>query len=272
VQTGAVVDATGDGSVAALAGAAFEIEPSERLQRPAFIFSLQAVDDGAVDDDRRLKIAARIATAVREQRLPVGALGAALRASGRAGEVFVTIDLAGPLNYDPTDAAIVSKLEMDGRALAEALAHFLKDEAGGFRRSFISALPAQVGVRESRRIVGRYQISGRDLEQSVTFDDAVAVAAWPIELRETNRGARLRYPHQGRPCDIPLRALRFRDLDRFFAAGRCISCSHEAQASIRVIGTCLATGEAAGFAAALQALHGRCDADEIRAARERVQR
>ncbi|HEX8310639.1 MAG TPA: FAD-dependent oxidoreductase [Chthoniobacteraceae bacterium] len=272
VEAKSVVDATGDGCVAALSGAAFEIDPPERLQRPAFIFSLQGVEEGAADDDRRLKIAARIATAVREERLPPGALGAALRASGRAGEIYVTIDLAGPTQYDPTDAATLSSLELEGRALAGALAAFLKSEAGGFRASFISSLPAQVGIRESRRITGRYRIEAADLAESANFEDAVAVAAWPIELRETNRGARLRYPHQGRPCDIPLRALRFRDLDHYFVAGRCISCSHEAQASIRVIGTCLATGEAAGFAAALQALNGGCDAAEIRAARERVQR
>jgi hypothetical protein len=62
--------------------------------------------------------------------------------------------------------------------------------------------------------------------------------------------------------------LRFRDHPEFFVAGRCLSCSHEAQASIRVIGTCLATGEAAGFAAASLALHGEATADRIRKLRQ----
>ena len=71
-----------------------------------------------------------------------------------------------------------------------------------------------------------------DLENGAEFDDAVALATWPMELRETNRGPRLRYPRDGRPCQIPLRALRLRDHARHvFVAGRCISCSHEAQAS-----------------------------------------
>lgn len=272
IQAGALVDATGDASLAALCGECFEMESPERLQRPAFIFSMQAVASDAVDDDRRLKIAAKLATAVREQRLPVGALGTALRASGRQGEAFVTIDLAGPVDYDPTTPSCLSALEIEGRELASVVAAFLKAEAGGFDESFISALPAQVGIRESRRILGRYRLEAADLQEGARFDDAIAKATWPMELRENNRGPRLRFPHRGEPCDIPLRALRFRDSDRFFAAGRCISCSHEAQASIRVIGTCLATGEAAGFAAALQTLTGTCEAGAVRVAQEQVRR
>ena len=97
----------------------------------------------------------------------------------------------------------------------------------------------------------------------------MALATWPMELRETNRGARLRYPTDGIACEVPLRALRFRDDERSFMAGRCLSCSHEAQASLRVIGTCLATGEAAGLAAAALALDGACDAASVRADRVR---
>ncbi|HYR57180.1 MAG TPA: FAD-dependent oxidoreductase, partial [Chthoniobacteraceae bacterium] len=80
----AIVDATGDGNVAALSGAEFEQEPAERLQRPAFIFALGAVEGGAAAEAARLRIARRIVDAVRVERLPAGALGAALRESGRA--------------------------------------------------------------------------------------------------------------------------------------------------------------------------------------------
>jgi len=89
-------------------------------------------------------------------------------------------------------------------------------------------------------------------------------------MRETASGPRLRFPTGAQPCGIPLRALRARDDDALFMAGRCISCSHEAQASVRVIVTCLATGEAAGLAAALTAANGKCDADAVRAAQERT--
>ena len=267
----AIVDATGDGNVAALAGAEFEQEPAERLQRPAFIFALGAVEGGAAAEAARLRLARRLVDAAREGRLPAGVLGAALRESGRAGEVFVTIDLSGGVGYQPTDAACLTALEMEGRALAEALAAFLRAEVEGFGGSFISAFPARLGVRESRRLVGRARLSESDLLAGASFAEAVALATWPMELRETNTGPRLRYPEAGRACEIPLGALRARDHDRLFMAGRCISCSHEAQASIRVIGTCLATGEAAGLAAAIAVAQGDVDSLAVRAARVTVQ-
>ena len=266
----AIVDATGDGNVAALAGAEFEQEPAERLQRPAFIFALGAVEGGAAAEAARLRLARRIVDAVRDERLPAGALGAAFRESGRAGEVFVTVDLSGGPRYSPTDATCLTALEMEGRALAEALAAFLRKEVDGFGGSFISAYPARLGVRESRRLVGRSRLSEIDLLQGAQFPDGVALATWPMELRETNTGPRLRYPENGRACEIPLGALRARDHDRLFMAGRCISCSHEAQASIRVIGTCLATGESAGLAAALAIAQGDVDSLAVRAARVHV--
>jgi len=75
------------------------------------------------------------------------------------------------------------------------------------------------------------------------------LATWPLELRETNRGPKLRYPENDAAAGIPLRALVPANLEGVFVAGRCISCDHEAQASIRVMGTCFATGQAAGRAA-----------------------
>lgn len=255
IAAAAVVDASGDAVLAPLAGVPFEIEPGERLQRPAFVFVLEGVEEGALADDRRLALAHRLASAVRAGELPAGALGAALRPSNRPGEAYVTIDLAGPPggSYDPTDPRCLSALEVHGRALAAKLARFLAERVGGFARSWIAALPARVGVRESRRIVGERRLETADVERGARFADAVALATWPMEMREQATGARLRFPHDDRPTEIPLGALRARDVPALFVAGRCIAASHEAQASLRVIGTCLATGEAAGLAAALVA-------------------
>jgi hypothetical protein len=270
VETKVLVDATGDAVIAALRGAACEIEPAERLQRPAYILALGGVDAGTLEDDARLRLARQISQAVKAGALPVGALGAHLRASAQAGEVFVTIDLAGGPDFDPLDAACLTRLEAEGRDVAAHLGEFLRREAPGFKASYIAAWPVRAGIRESRRVVGRYRLEAADLESSAQFPDTVAYAAWPIELRETATGPRLRFPKTEEPCGIPLRALRARDDDALFMAGRCISCGHEAQASVRVIGTCLATGEAAGLAAALQVLHGRVDADSVNSAREKI--
>ncbi len=245
----AVIDATGDGTLAALAGAAFEQETSEKLQRPAFIFGLQGIAPDALCDDARLKISRHLAIAIQSGKLSPIALGASFRASGRTGEAYISIDLPAE-NYDPLDAACLSHLETEGRAIASALARFLASEVPGFSGSFISLFPTRIGVRESRRIIGQYRLETADIETGATFPDAIAIATWPMEMRETAKGPRLRYSTNDRPCAIPLRALRARDHSNLFMAGRCISTSHEAQASIRVIGTCLATGEAAGTAAA----------------------
>ena len=253
LEPAVVVDATGDATAAALAGAAFEIEDASRLQRPAYVVLLCGVADGALDGDGRLRVAHRITSAVRAGVLPDGARGTALRAGLVPGEAYATIDLEPPpgVAYDPLDARCLAALEVHGRALAFALAGFLREHVDGFATSTLAALPARVGVRESRRVVGERRVETTDVESGATFPDAVALATWPIELREHATGPRLRYPRDGRPTEVPLGALRARDVGNLLVAGRCLAASHEAQAALRVIGTCLATGEAAGLAAAL---------------------
>ncbi|MEZ0253879.1 MAG: FAD-dependent oxidoreductase [Chthoniobacter sp.] len=268
IEAKAFIDTTGDAVLAALRGAPCEMETT-RLQRPAYIFALGGMEPGKLGDDVRLRIARQISQAVKESVLPPSALGAHLRESAQAGEVFVTVDLEGGPNYDPLDAACLSRLETEGRDVANRLATHLR-RIEGFEKSYIAAWPARAGVRESRRIMGRYRLEMEDIERGAQFDDTVAFAAWPMELRETATGPRLRFPTGEEPCGIPLRSLQARDDASLFMAGRCISSSHEAQASVRVIGTCLATGEAAGLAAALKVLHGDCDAAAVMAAREKI--
>lgn len=266
----AFVDASGDGVIAALAGLDFERETSARLQRPAYIFSLQNVEPWAMADNSRMRIARLIAVAVNEKELEPGALGAALRGSHRAGEVYITIDLAATADFDPTNAACLTELELDGRRLAAQLADFLIQKVGGFEKSSIASIPARVGIRESRRVVCEYRLEAEDLANGSRFEDAVAVATWPMELREQATGPKLRYPEGNKACEIPLRSLRARGVPNLLIAGRCIGASHEAQASIRVIGTCFATGESAGIAAVLQA--GGCEGSPaaVNAARDRI--
>ena len=111
-------------------------------------------------------------------------------------------------------------------------------------------------MRESRRWLGQARLTGEDVLSGRRFDDEIALATWPLELRETAKGAKLRFPENDLPAGIPLGSLRAAGDDRLFVAGRCLSCDHEAQASIRVMGTCFATGQAAGLAAAVRANGG----------------
>ena len=272
VRAEAWVDATGDAVLATLRGVPTETEASGQLQRPAFIFALGGVDPARLDDDGRLRLARRIVGAVRAGGLPAELLGAHFRASPQPGEAFVTIDLSGGEGFDPLAPACLTALETEGRDLAERLVAFLRAESEGFGAAYVAAWPSRAGVRESRRVVGRYRIETADVEAGTVFPDAVACSAWPMELRENTQGPKLRYPSGEHPCGVPLRSLQVPGDDRLFIAGRCVSSSHEAQASLRVIGTCLATGEAAGIAAALQRRDGRCDAAEVLAARDSVAR
>jgi 2-polyprenyl-6-methoxyphenol hydroxylase-like FAD-dependent oxidoreductase len=250
LEAGAVVDATGDAEVAALARAA--CAQSDRLQRPAYIIKMSGVDPNAMTANGRIRIAQALSAAVAQGALPASALGTTFR-TGVSGEaVWATTDLAAE-GFDPFDARWLSEIERQGREIALQIVHFLRESVPGFRRAAIAALPGRAGIRESRRILGQYELTADDVCNGSSFDDTVALSSWPMELRETHTGPKFRFPQENRPCGIPIRSLHSRDEPRLFMAGRCISCSHEAQAAIRVIGTCLATGEAAGKAAADQA-------------------
>lgn len=248
-NVGAVVDATGDGQAAALLGGGWA--QADALQRPASIVKLAGVDPGALDGDRRMAIAQSLAAAVADGHLAPAALGTAFRPALAPGEIWATTDLAAP-DYDPHDPAQLDALASEARTLAREMVLFLQQNIPGFERAFLAATPERVGVRESRRITGDYELTADDILEGARFPDSVANSAWPMELRETATGPKFRFPTANRSCQIPLRALRSANVPRLFMAGRCISCSHEAQAAIRIIGTCLATGEAAGQAAATE--------------------
>lgn len=104
--------------------------------------------------------------------------------------------------------------------------------------------------REGIRLKGEYVLTKEDVLGGAQFDDAVAKGAWPIEYWDRENGRQLEYLPEGVFYEIPLRSLRSPDVRNLFAAGRCISATSEALASARVMGTCIATGEAAGKATA----------------------
>jgi hypothetical protein len=266
IESAAVVDASGDASLAALAGAGTDQAAATELQRPAFIFALHTVEIAALDGDGRLRLAALLAAAVHAGQLERGALGAHFRPTGRGSEVYCTVDLAGPEDFDPTSPAHLTALERTGRRLAVALTAFLRARHPAFACAELAAFPARVGIRESRRVRGEDTVTGEAVLRGIETPDCVALGTWPMESREKPTGPRWRYPEDDRPTQIPLGALKAAGVANLWTAGRCLSCDHQAQAALRVIGTCLATGQAAGLAAAWQARHGvPPDAADVRA-------
>ncbi|MEI7774659.1 MAG: FAD-dependent oxidoreductase [Verrucomicrobiota bacterium] len=263
VRARAWVDASGDAALCFMSGIDTYQSSSSSLQRPAFIFALQGVDVLLLDEQGRIRLAAIIATAVREGRLGSGALGTQVRATHRGSEAYVTIDLAGGANFDPTNPAQITELELEGRRLAIEIFTFLKHTHPALMEAHLSAFPARVGIRESRRLRGRLTITGDDVLRGTDSDESVALGTWPMENREKNTGPKWLFPRDNRPTQIPLGALHSAEVSNLWAAGRCISCDHEAQAAIRVMGTCMASGQAAGAAATIQASEDRRTAPSV---------
>ena len=158
--------------------------------------------------------------------------------------------------FRSTDAADLSRAEMQGRADAWAMFQAWRREVPGFEQSyFIEAYP-WIGVRESRRIIGQHVLSEDDLMQSRRFDDAIATGCWYLDLHpnKTVVGSANDFDPkkvQPNPYDIPYRSLLPQNVENLLVAGRCHSATRGAHASTRVTVTAMAMGEAAGTAAAL---------------------
>lgn len=243
----ALVDTTGDATGARLCDPSWctQAEPA-RLYRPAYISAFHGVT-GMHDDAWRLTVGAMIVRAVRDEKLPAAAMGAGFRDSPFVGETFLTLDLeAGQGDWDPFDPVKRARVEQEGRAVTLALWRLLRAEHADFKDCAPPMLPTKAGIRETARYLGDYVITGDDLASSRRFEDEIALAAWPMEKRENARGPKFRYFDQPLPPGIPARCLKREAVPGLFFAGRCLSADHEALASLRVMGTCMATGEAAG--------------------------
>jgi glycine/D-amino acid oxidase-like deaminating enzyme len=252
----AVVDASGDAVVAHQAGAATETAAPSDRQLPSLVFALQQVETAALAPGPRVALLRTVLAAERDGRLPRGASNLTLAPSPQPGEVIGKMALGGVADERPDGREFLTAAEQEGRRRVLAVTEFLKT-LPPFERAFVSHVAPQVGVRESRRLIGRYQLTREDVLTGRTFDDAVARASWPIELWQDGQlGATYEYLEDGQTYEIPLRSLQARDIENLFVAGRCMSATHEALGSARVIGTCLATGDAVGMAAARKAARG----------------
>jgi len=235
----AIVDASADAISAPMLGATRIVEPEATRQRSASIFSMEDVAPAAREDGFRMRLALDIVRAIERGELPVEAIGTTCRASTQEGEIYFTTDL---------NPATREQLMATGRSLAGRLARFLRKSYPEYAGSNGPFLAAEPGIRESFRWLGQYTLTAEDLLEGREFTDHAAFATWPMELRETTSGPRFRFLKK--PAGIPLRCLTSAEIGGVFFAGRCLSATHDALASVRVMGTCFATGQAAGVAAA----------------------
>ncbi len=242
-----VIDCSGDADVAAWAGAPFE--QNAEVQPLTLHFRI-----GNVKPMAKLGEACKAALKAAQDRgeLPYF-YGPGVMFMFGQNEIYVH---GVRVPADPTNAADLTRAEIQGRADAHTMFRAWKKDVPAFADAyFIEAYP-WIGVRESRRILGQHILSEDDLMKSRRFDDAIATGCWYLDLHpnKTVVGSANDFDPkkvQPEPYDIPYRSLLPQKLSNLLVAGRCHSATRGAHASTRVTVTAMAMGEAAGVAAAL---------------------
>lgn len=272
------VDASGDADLAASVGVPYERGGGTRQQAVTCMFRLSHVDRSTVERFIQEKINT-------DGKTPWTFENAPLRAShrywtpwrifpeyaaifprqfgiyyhGRPGEIFVNCTHT-PLETLEPDDITASTARLHGQAVE--ILDFLRGHVPGFERATMTQV-YDLGIRESRRIVGDYTLTVEDMVTQREFEDVVAMGAYPPDLHDAHGGGILinakgwcrMHPEIGIPKNpgyqIPFRSLLPQGIDNLLVAGRCISATFEAQSGARGMGPCGATGQAAGTAGAL---------------------
>jgi FAD dependent oxidoreductase len=255
IRGGAVIDATGDGDVAALAGVAFEHDPAHN-QAPTAM-----VRFGGVDTARAMALDRPTLHACLERAVEAG-----LPLPRTAGGMFSVRDGVVHLNItrvlhqgrapDVLDTEELTAAEVEGRRQVRTYVDAFRRFVPGFEGCFVLDTGAELGVRESRRIRGEHWLELDEVMNQGRFPDAVACSAWPVEEHGAGRATKWVFLEPGTHYQLPYRMMVPLGVEGLLVAGRCASASHDAHASMRVAAVCMALGEAAGVAAAQCAERG----------------
>jgi FAD dependent oxidoreductase len=254
----AFVDASGEGDLAELAGAATRYG-----------------NDGAVNLGT---LATRFGGIPRDVTVSAAEITAAVQAARAAGRgpfskessVVTRLPLSGDIvcnlaseDYDPRDVLSHSAAERRGRQQAWAYLDVIRSLPGCANAYLAST--GEFGTRESRHVEAVHRLAWQDVVERRSMPDGIALGAWGVEWHDR---ATLQSSFDHVPgklaYEIPLRCLASRDTANLFAAGRVVDADRQAGASLRVMGTAFATGQAAGVAAAMLADQGKADSDRVR--------
>jgi FAD-dependent oxidoreductase family protein len=266
------VDATGDADVVFHAGGTTEMGEQGRLQYPSMQFYMQNVDLAEAMKAGLGLLAEKINEAYEKKTYGLTRAGGAVIPTMREGEIVGAMTRISKPDGSPpdgTDVFDLTEAEMKGRSVAEEAARFLKAEMPGFASSFLQDTATTLGVRETRHAIGDHVVTFDEAIACTKHPDGVAASAWPFEFHTEGAETRWEFLPDGDWFEIPYRSLIARDLDNVLVAGRCVSATHEALASSRVTGACMAIGEAAGVAAASSVSGGQAvrelDGEKLRA-------
>jgi hypothetical protein len=262
IRARVTIDCTGDGDVAVQAGAPSEVGRADGLVQPMTLMF-------RVVEFQRSNFEAYVTQNPKQWR-GVHGLWDLVREATEAGELRlpredilffatpheeeVSVNSTRVTRVLGTDVWDLSFAEWASRRQMRQIAEFLRRYVPGFEKSYVAQSGVQVGVRETRRVLGDYQLTADDVLTARKFDDAIARGAYPIDIHNpTGAGTVLKRLPPGEAYDIPMRSLMPRSTEGLIVAGRCISGTHEAHSSYRVMPIVMATGQAAGVCAALAA-------------------
>lgn len=265
-----VVDCSGDADIAAWAGVPFRKgrEEDGAMQAVTLMFRLNRVNTNQIPEHFPMGMA--FATK------PGNSFPTFLRSEGhfdewaeawRAEGMFdnphhyssfsslrdgeVKMNTTRVIGVDGTDTWDLTHAEIEGRRQVMAMVKFLRKNVPGFEQAALIATGPFIGVRETRQIIGEYTLTLEDVLGSRDFPDNIGRAAWPMDMHDPKgTGIHQKLIRGGKSYGIPYRILVPQKVEQLLVAGRCVSATHEAQASIRVMGPAMAMGQAAGTAAA----------------------
>jgi hypothetical protein len=268
IEAKVTVDCSGDADVVYRAGAPTEKgRPEDGKTMPmTFFFRIGNLDARALEAYQRDHP---------EERLPFQGIVEAARARGEfniAKEMFDVylepggwswrVNMTKVLGRDGTDTRDLALAEIEGRRQMYYLLEFIRHNLPGAAECVLVGGAAQIGVRETRRIVGEYVLTGEDITSGKLFHDAVAFGSFPIDVPKVDGiGGSFTAAAAGREGgyqvpnyhSIPYRSLVPLKIEQLLVAGRCLSATREAIGAVRVMTPCFAMGQAAGTAAALAA-------------------
>jgi FAD dependent oxidoreductase len=267
IRAHVVIDCTGDGDVAARAGAHYEIgrEEDQLVQPMTLMFRITEFEWPAFnayvkqhpDQWRGVHgLWDLIRKAAAEGKLQLPREDMLFFATPHEREI--SVNSTRVTKVLGTDIWDLSYAEWESRRQMRQIAAFLRRYVPGFEKAYVVQSGVNIGVRETRRILGDYHLTVDDILGARKFPDVIARSTYPVDIHNPEgTGTMLKRLPPGEAYDIPLRCLLPQEIEGVIVAGRCISGTHEAHSSYRVMPVCMATGQAAGVCAALAVRHGK---------------
>lgn len=257
VRAKVFVDSTGDADAAAAAGAKIEVgRPADGANQPMTLcFRIGGISGGPTasilhEELTAIYLHAKEKGRVKNPREDI------LVFPTMVPDVF-HFNTTRVVGLSGIDSAELSRAEVEGRRQAVELFELFKSESPRFAKSFLLKMGCQIGIRETRRVIGDYVLTEDDVLGARKFDDGIARSNYPIDIHNpAGTGTVIKSVPRGDYYEIPYRCLTPLGMENLLVGSRSISATHEAHSSLRVMPVVASLGEAAGTAAAMAAAAG----------------